>query len=56
MASILYHWKFTFDAAFLPPANECELAPVYAFVFLLIARRCASMASVDERRAPVARD
>jgi hypothetical protein len=29
---------------------------VYAFVFLLIACRCAGMASVDGRRAPVAQD
>ena len=56
MASIPYHWKFTFDAAFFPTANEGELALVYAFVFLLIACRCAGMTSVDGRRAPVAQD
>jgi hypothetical protein len=39
-----------------PKANECELALVYAFVFLLIACRCAGMASVGGRRAPVAQD
>ena len=57
MASIPYYWKFTFDAAFFPTANESELALVDEFVFLLIAcRRCAGMASVDGRRAPRAQD
>ena len=56
MASIPYHWKFAFDAAFFPTVNEDQLALEYAFVFLLIACRCAGMASVDGKRAPVAQD
>jgi hypothetical protein len=57
MAYIPYHWKFTFDAATFPTANECELALLDEFVFLLIAcRRRTGMASVDGRRAPGAHD
>ena len=56
MASIPYHWKIALDAAFFPTANEGELALEYAFVFLLIACRCAGMTSVDAKREPVAQD
>jgi len=56
MASIPYHWKIALDAAFFPTASEGELALEYAFVFLLIACRCAGMTSVDAKREPVAQD
>jgi len=52
MASNPYHWKFAFDAAFFPTANEGELALEYAFVFLLIACRCAGMTSIHAKREP----
>lgn len=46
-----FHWKFAFDAGFLPGVNKGELALLYCFLFLFIACRGAGILSVDAMRS-----
>ena len=53
VAYIQFHWRFAFDAKFLPAVNQGEPALINAFLFLYIACRGPGAASIDRllRRA-----
>ena len=45
-----FHWKFQFDAGFLPAVNKGELAVLYCFLFLYVACKGGGVWSLDSRR------
>ena len=47
VAYIQFHWKGAFDSKFFPAVNGGELAVVYCFLFLYIARRKDNPVAVD---------
>ncbi len=47
VAYVQFHWKFAFDANFLPGVNQGELALLYSGLFLYMACRGSGRWSVD---------
>lgn len=50
VAYFQFHWKFQFDAGFIPTVNKGELAVLYCFVFLYVACKGAGVWSLDSGR------